>query len=215
MATDEAQQLTSGVSRRSVLRGAAVAAAGVATAGAMSAALTGTAEANAVDPQYGWAFCSACSALWWTGGGGIVICQARNYGPHVAAPNTYIYGVNHDIQNLVNTSNPQPDWRWCNYCSVLYWGGNQGYCAAANDIGAFGVHHQGSYTSYDLSWQGPASPVYGTQTDPQGYWRYCTNCSALFWPGPNTRQSGDCPAIPGTHHIGGPTNYNINWLGTY
>jgi len=216
MARDEAQP-TTGISRRSMLRGATLAAAGVATAGAMSTVLTRTAKATDIDEQFGWDFCSACSALWWPGGGGGgVICPARNYYSHVIG-SSYSYGLNHDLPNLNNSSNPQPTWTWCWYCSMLYWpqpnGGNDGYCPYWFARGVTGAHIPGSNTSYDVSWQGPASPVYGTTTNPQGWWRYCTRCTVLFWSGPNTRNSGVC-LEPGLSHTGGPTNYHIDWVVT-
>jgi hypothetical protein len=221
MSANQGQQPFNGISRRGVLRGATLAAAGVATAGAMATALTGTAKATIINAQFGWAFCSRCSSLWWPNGGGHHAACLATGGTHVIGSN-YSYGLNHDLPNLVNTSNPQPFWKWCVNCSELYWGGlgagPNGSCPYY--AGQAGTHLPGSNTSYDVEWQGPNGQAYGTNDNPQGWWRYCTKCAALFWSGPNSNNAGVCAGNyvvanqAWGHYLGGNTNYHVDWGST-
>jgi hypothetical protein len=203
---DEGQRDIDGISRRSVLRGGLLAGAGVATVGAMSAVLTGTAKASTPSPQYDWGYCHYCTTMWWTPGQSGSACaspEAPDY-RHGVGSGSYNYGLYNGIPGLVNTSDPQPNWRWCTACQGLFWGGDSGLCAGT------GLNsHVAGGTSYDLYFN----------TSGQAYWHWCTNCSLLYWQGASGDTAGYCPAgigdPGGTPHVGGSTVYDIGWSGTY
>ena len=220
MATDEGQQAIDGISRRRVLRGGLLAGAGVATAGAVSAVLTGTAKA--ASPQPGWGWCHYCGTMWWTPGKPHSACVARGapLGPngfqnHAVASGAYNYEIFNNVGGLNNQSNPQPGWRWCNYCQGLFWGGNSGVCAG-HGIDGGDPHVAGSGASYDLHFN---ISGLGSTTYPQAYWRWCNACSLLYWQGSSGDLAGWCPAfdpnLGNHHHKGSGTNYDIYHVGTY
>ncbi len=178
MQKNDGQRAVDGISRRSVLRGGLLAGAGVATVGAMSAICTGTAKASTPSPQYDWGWCQYCSTMWWTPGQSNSACEGP-YAPlrsdgfksHVVGGGSYNYGLYNGIPNLVNTSNPQPDWRWCDACQGLFWGGFPGHCAGKGinpNTNTLSPHTQGG-TSYDIY----------LNTTGQAYWRFCGLCSLL------------------------------------
>jgi len=210
MATDEEQRAFDGISRRSVLRGGLLAGAGVATVGAMSVVLTGTANAAAPNPQPGWGYCIYCRIMWWVKGQPNIGCPGNLGGNHAVAAGYYNYELYNNISGLNNKSNPQPGWRWCKNCHGLFWGGKSGHCYAAYNIGP---HVAGSGTSYDTYWN------LGGHSDPQPNWRWCQNCSLLYWQGASGTEAGYCPILDPNlnyqHLAGSSTNYNLYWNGTW
>jgi hypothetical protein len=210
MAADKGQQFIGGISRRSVLRGGLLAGAGVATVGAASAVLTGTANAAASGWQLDWAFCVFCNALWW----------AKNPSPSDACPGSgktgehglasgdYVYEVEYGVSGLNNSSDPQPDWRFCTNCCALFWGGFGGACWA-NRVGISPGPHTAGTTNYDLWWN-------GSGTDAQENWRFCGKCSVIFWQGSSQSGTGVCAAASGGPHFDGSgTVYEMFWHGTW
>jgi hypothetical protein len=174
--------------------------------GAASAFLTGTAKAASSGWQPDWAFCIFCNALWWADGSSLGACPGNDTG-HGIATGDYNYTVNYGRSGLNNSSDPQPDWRWCNQCYGLFWGGNGGSCWG-NRHGA-GPHNAG-ITNYDLFWN---SSGIDTQTN----WRWCGNCSLIFWQGSSPTGTGSCAAAPsqGPHWDGSDTIYQMDWRGTF
>jgi hypothetical protein len=205
METDEGRQAIGGISRRSVLRGGLLAGTGLATVGAASAFLTGTARAT-VGWQFGWGYCIYCSAMFFTQVSVFAPCPGSPYNPgqHNTGSENYVYQMWHDESGLMNSSNPQPNWRFCDLCDCLFWAGNAGHCWG-NQYG-YGSHQQisGSY-NYDNYW---ASTIPGSQL----YWRYCKNCSELYYQGPSGSSAGVCP-LPAEQirppHEGGATIYTM------
>lgn len=205
MTTDNGQQAVDGISRRSLLRGGLLAGTGVATLGVASTVFMGT--ANASGWQEDWAYCNLCTVLWYAAAANDGACPANtgtagNGGlpGHSVNPGTYQYEVNWGLGG--NTySDPQPNWRWCYRCQGLFWGGFGGVCWGNQGPSTTGPHNQGS-TSYDVFWNSS-----GLQT--QTNWRWCTDCSLIFWIGSGTG-GGVCPAT-GLHHRGGSTNYQMTW----
>jgi len=211
VAIDEGQPTVDGISRRGILRGGLLAGAGVAAVGAMSAVFTGTAKAT-VSPQYGWGYCENCATMWWTAGRSSSVCANFNVTPnrHAVGSGSFNYGPYNGIAGLVSSSNPQPNWRWCNACQGLFWGGgNGGFCSGT------GSTHVAGGTNYDLYW--------GSGQGGQAYWRWCGLCSLLFWPGASESIGGYCPSYRNTrdpqgigpHSAGSTTIYDIGWAGTY
>jgi hypothetical protein len=101
------------------------------------------------------------------------------------------------------TAEPQPGWRWCDYCMGLFWGpSSRQYC-----LGNRGPHVAGSGTIYDLY------IGYGGQQ----YWRWCGNCALLFWADSSAAnaQAGYCPSNYSHHVAGSGTNYCVAWAGTF
>jgi hypothetical protein len=195
-----------------VLRGGLLVGTGVATVGAMSAVLTRTAKAET--PQSGWGYCTLCTSMWWTAGKSGSHCAydtvTQSNGQHASGSGGYDYGLYYNLTGLVNTSNPQPKWRFCTACQGLFFGGNGGRCAALGWAGTPGAHVAGG-TSYDLYWGG--SPG-------QSDWHYCGNCSLLYFTQASDGVAGWCPwgiGVMGTngarngepHQLGSNTNYDI------
>lgn len=205
MTTDERQQAIGGISRRGVLRGGLIVGAGMATVGAASAIFTGTAQASSL--QSDWAFCIYCSALWWHNTNSAdTHCPGSPTGYHQTGSGDYNYDVYNGISGLNGSSNPQPNWRFCNLCGCLFWGGYGGSCWGNGR----GPHNAGS-TIYDMYWGGPDSAI----TNPQYYWRWCGLCSEMFWPGKSGNVGGVCPYDGSNHSAGSGTTYWMYYSGTY
>jgi hypothetical protein len=136
------------------------------------------------------------------------------------ASGNYVYGLYNGISGLATTSNPQPNWRWCDQCQSLFWGGNGGTCWATK-----GAHKAGSSTSYDIYF-GVADPS-APASNPQPDWRYCNRCCMLYFQGASGSSNGVCSAPLGNsianpggytttaHTAGSSTNYDIPWNGTW
>lgn len=205
-----------------MLRGGLLAGAGMATVGATSAILTRTAKASTPSPQYDWGWCQYCSTMWWTPGQSSSACEGPDaplrsdgFRSHVVGSGSYNYGLYNGMPDLVNTSDPQPDWRWCDYCQGLFWGGSGGHCAGMGfdaETNALAPHVAGS-TDYDVWFN----------TTGQAYWRWCGLCSLLYWQGASGDTAGYCPSYVteqdpegvGPHQAGSSTVYDIGWAGTY
>ena len=138
--------------------------------------------------------------------------QTSVFGPCPGSPNNpeqhnvrtgnYIYQLWHDQGGLVNTSNPQPNWRFCHLCDTLFWGGNAGHCWG-NSYGYDPRQVTASY-NYDNYWNTSFT---------QQYWRWCKNCSELYYQGPSGSSAGVCP-LPGEqirppHQAGSGTIYTM------
>ena len=84
---------------------------------AASAVLTRTANAAASGWQSDWAF---CNALWWADGKSLGACPGNDT-RHGLAPGDYMYTVTCGVRSgLNNSSDPQPDWRFCSQCYGLF-----------------------------------------------------------------------------------------------
>jgi hypothetical protein len=116
MAAGQGQQAIDGVSRRRVLRSGLLAGAGVVTAGAMSAVLTGTARAATPEPQPGWAWCEYCATMFWAADESTSWCASPSHTQHSYRKGAYNYELYNGYGGLNNNSNPQPYWRYCDYC---------------------------------------------------------------------------------------------------
>lgn len=172
-----------------MLRGGLLAAAGVTTVGATSVVFTGTAQAATANPQTGWGYCHYCSVMFWVAGKANSVCPGN--GTHGEGSGSYNYALYNSYTGLNNNSQPQPNWRWCHLCQGLFWGGDGGVCGGNNAaIGAPGIGpHAVGVTSYDLYWNLGG----GSTSNPQPYWRWCQQCSLLFWAGPSGNDAGLCP----------------------
>jgi hypothetical protein len=152
--------------------------------------------------------------MWWTKGQSSSACAATNRPApytHAVSSGSYNYGLYNGMSGLVNSSNPQPNWRWCTNCQGLFWGGDTGVCASSGDSHQ---PHVAGGTSYDLYW----GPGQGGQT----YWRWCQLCSLLYWQGASGSGGGYCPSYPTVRdpgaigpHEAGATVYDIGWAGNY
>jgi len=117
-----------------------------------------------------------------------------------------VYSIYVQIEKLTDGGVPtislQRNWRWCNKCQGLFFGGGQ----ATSRCPEGGTHapqaHSGS-GNYSLPHNVPASP------DRQKEWRWCNKCQGLFF-GP-TVASSTCPS-GGTHMppgLSGSGNYSL------
>lgn len=83
----------------------------------------------------------------------------------------------------------QDNWRWCNKCQGLFFGGGQ-QASHCPEGGAHAPQAQSGSGNYSLPHNASASP------DRQPEWRWCNKCQGLFY-GPSVGDS-NCPA-GGTH----------------
>lgn len=88
----------------------------------------------------------------------------------------------------------QRNWRWCNKCQGLWFGGNAGSKCPAG-----GAHTKVGSGNYSL--------VHGATGVPgQANWRWCSKCQGLWFGGSGT--NGKCPA-GGGHTKVGSGNYTL------
>lgn len=113
---------------------------------------------NNTDPQPGFRFCNQCFGLFWKGRAGYCYgnVQGGVVGSHHAGSTTD-YDLTYGGPNPAIT-NPQPGWRWCGSCSLIYWQGSSGSeagtCAGNATPSGFGPHGVGSSTMYWMYWYG-------------------------------------------------------------
>lgn len=94
----------------------------------------------------------------------------------------------------------QSNWRYCRACACLKYSNGTSFeqgdaCAYNADYGYNGGAHDSGSRNYYLYTS--ASGVSG-----QSGWRYCTNCSEIFWPS----AGGLCPySLTQPHHAAGYT----------
>jgi hypothetical protein len=161
----------------------------------MSAAATAAVaavEAAARSAQDNWRWCKKCQGLAFAGNPSPGACPAGGTHDHAGSGN---YRVIQDPPILPPFS--QDDWRWCNKCQGLAFGGNPtpGACPAG------GTHDHAGSGNYSLMQNTPVSiPL--TQAD----WRWCNKCQGLAFGG--NRSPGPCPA-GGTHDHAGSGNYAV------
>jgi hypothetical protein len=101
-----------------------------------------------------------------------------------------------------NSAAGQRNWRWCNRCQGLFFGGNP--TTGACPLG--GGHNRGS-GNYVMFAYAPI-PAHS-----QAGWRWCNRCQGLFAPGNNSNDpnnNGVCP-LGGGHNPGGSGAYTMFW----
>jgi hypothetical protein len=143
--------------------------------------------------QANWRWCSRCSGLYWpdmdpsagqcpTGGA---------HGPNI--------GSNYRLVMDVPTYQGQHQWRWCVKCTGLFFAG--GGTSAGRCPGG-GQHSEpvGGSSDYGLVMDVPSFSG-------QHEWRWCQNCSGLFFGGGGT-SAGVCPA-GGQHQVGQSSDYAL------
>jgi hypothetical protein len=106
------------------------------------------------------------------------------------------------------TTNPQPSWAFCRYCSVMWWEpGSHAACTGSGSDGHHGVAN-GSYEYAIMFNQAGAT----TKSDPQSGWTWCSLCEGLFWGKANSFCAGNLPGLSdvyGPHTVGSTTNYAL------
>jgi hypothetical protein len=112
---------------------------------------------NNSKPQPNWRWCAPCQGLFWGGFGGVCFAASAPGEPHVAGGTSYDLYFN-EPGNLGVTTNPQAYWRWCIFCSLLYWQGPSGQSAGVCPAQPFGVgsahYDNDSGTNYITDWYG-------------------------------------------------------------
>jgi hypothetical protein len=104
-------------------------------------------------PQGNWTYCSDCQGLFWGQSGSF--CAGNRNGltgdiePHAVGSNT-----NYNLDFGLTGTYPQPYWRWCTQCHLLFWSGagsrNAGACPKFPPSPS--TPHQGGSTNYDAWW---------------------------------------------------------------
>jgi hypothetical protein len=100
-------------------------------------------------------------------------------------------------------SGQQNNWRWCNKCQGLFYGGpdsSMGVCPAGGN--------------HDLKGSGDYVLAYGItpSSGQQNNWRWCNKCQGLFYGGPGSSM-GVCPA-GGSHDLKGSGDYVLTHNGS-
>lgn len=136
--------------------------------------------------QDDWRWCNKCQGLFWNGGRANSRCPAG--GTH--DPLTPVASSNYVLQSgIASDATHQHDWRWCNKCQGLFFGGG----IASSVCPAGGAHDpQLPVPSGDYALQFGLSGDGAHQSD----WRWCNKCQGLFWGGGSANSV--CPA--GGHH---------------
>jgi hypothetical protein len=136
--------------------------------------------------QSDWRWCNKCQTLYFGGGVASSRCPAGGTHAPPAQSGSWDYSLPH---NAPSDPGRQADWRWCNKCQSLFFGGG----VASSRCPAGGTHadpaQSGSW-DYSLPHNAPSDP--GRQAD----WRWCNKCQSLFFGGGVA--SSRCPA-GGTH----------------
>lgn len=91
--------------------------------------------------QHGWRNCPKCQGIWHTGPNGDLHGPCPAGGIHESGP--IDYGIAHDVQ--VNGPWGQSEWRFCNRCRCLWWGGN-GVIGACTAGGGHSKDGSGNYS---------------------------------------------------------------------
>jgi hypothetical protein len=147
--------------------------------------------------QDGWRWCRRCEGLFFAGSKTKGACPAQQGGPHADdASGDYVLAHN-------DPSAPgQDDWRWCNRCQGLFFGGNptNGACPAEPHNQ---VHDPTGSGNYTLVHQDPAAPG-------QSGWRWCSTCEGLAW---GVDEPGACPK-GGVHDHEGSGVYTLRTVVT-
>jgi hypothetical protein len=149
--------------------------------------------------QADWRWCNKCQGLFF--GGGLANSHCPTGGTH-AAPAQSGSGNYSLPYNVPADPNRQSDWRWCNKCQGLFWGGG----LAVSHCPAGGTHappQQSGSWNYSLPHNVSADP------NKQSDWRWCNKCQGLFWGG--GLANSHCPT-GGTHappQQSGSGNYSL------
>ncbi|GAB2678615.1 hypothetical protein [Nocardia goodfellowii] len=187
------------VSRRIVLRGAAVAAL---TAVAGPILIGNAAPASAT--QRLWKLCGRCRGLWFSGNNTRGGCPAGDIldGGHHDDGSGYDYILKEDPDG----GQGQSGWRWCERCQGLWFQG-------INQVGVRSVCPSPQFSGL------PDHVPFGsgfyrledvTHRDGPGgddKWRWCRKCSGLFNVGDDAGGAGRCPADRQRHDIIGSGRY--------
>ena len=118
-----------------------------------------------------------------------------------------------------NALTTQLGWAHCNNCATMFWAeganGASNVCAASYPSILPHATQAGSY-KYSISY----GPGYGNTTQPQGNWRWCGQCAAMFWNETGNGSAGACaaevpggnpPGTPGPHQAGSSTIYDLGF----
>lgn len=178
---------------------------GMVTVGAASGLLARTANASVL--QSDWAYCHHCAAMWYAGGNSVGVCAGSSAG-HATSAGSYIYVMDMG-GGSTNTSDPQGNWRFCNLCYTLFWGGSTavgGLVGCCSGDPTEGGHRVGS-TNYSIGWD--SSAINNGNSGQQADWWWCGNCSELFFSS-SGNPGGVCP-LESEHVPGSKTNYVAPW----
>jgi len=140
--------------------------------------------------QDNWRWCNKCQGLAFAGNSSPGTCPAGQSHDHSGSGNYRL------VQNTpVLLPSSQDNWRWCNKCQGLSFGGSSssGTCPAG------GTHDHAGSGNHDLI-QNTSVSIPETQDN----WRWCNKCQGLSYGGSSS--SGTCPA-GGTHDHKGSGNY--------
>lgn len=172
--------------RRGVLRAAGAAGIVAATTGAV---LGVPSPASAT--QTSWRWCKQCYCLYYSSSGHSTCSWG---GLHNGTSSvTYVIKFNSD------GGHGQPNWRYCFNCSTLHF--STGVCAW-ND----GAHITSPSGYYMIETEDNNDGTSGLAL--QGAWRYCANCSQLWWTGDGASlPRAACPA--GGKHIKLPSYFYL------
>ena len=168
--------------------GLATSAPAVASVGTQQSGLT---SAQAGSQQSDWRWCNRCQCIfysqdyttgWCPKGGGHNYRGSGNYNPW------YDSGS--------GQGSWQSDWRWCNKCEILWFGGSQssGHCPSG------GGHSKEGSGNYYVCYNNPPAHE-------QDGWRWCNKCYCMCY----GRIEGYCPVGNHRHDFNGSGEYFMSY----
>jgi hypothetical protein len=153
----------------------------------------------AIQTQSDWRWCNKCQGLFF--GGGLANSQCPVGGTH--APPQQSGSGNYSLpHNAPENAQRQSDWRWCNKCQGLFFGGG-----LANSHCPVGGTHAPPQQSGSGNYSLPHNVADDAQH--QSDWRWCNKCQGLFFGG--GLANSHCP-VGGTHappQQSGSGNYSL------
>ncbi|MER5263134.1 twin-arginine translocation signal domain-containing protein [Actinosynnema sp. NPDC002837] len=142
---------------------------------------------NPVGPQRNWRWCNRCQGLFFGGNNTTGACPAG--GGHNSGGSANYFMTNYVEPRPINV---QSNWRWCNRCQGLFFGGWAGRCPLG------GGHNWAGSSDYTVFVND------GVNVSKQAGWRSCSKCGGLYFAGNPT--AGVCPA-GGGHDPGASWQY--------
>jgi hypothetical protein len=198
---DTPQPLVPGFSRRGLLKGSVAVglgafgltvassalAPGIARAGIslVDAQADNYAPVQDINAQDGWRYCKQCRSLYYAGDSRPCAGSVLGSADHTSASTTdylvpngngYANGNWPVSQDPNGNSLIQTPWRWCDKCSLLFYGPGM---ATSWCLGTGNAHvdsGSGVYSMFNGTWYSGTFPL-------QPGWRYCSNCKVLYWGG--------------------------------
>ena len=152
-----------------------------------------------------WHFCPRCQGLFYAGNATAGKCPADGNNPNGPGHST---GGEYVLVNDASIGLPDPvqdNWRWCNKCQGLFYGGNQSQSVCPAD----GQPHTVSPGTYSYRM------VHDVTNFPdQSGWYSCSKCQGMFF-GDKQPFAGTCPKDGAAHTASTQFHYALMFTGSH